>query len=141
MPAARGPGIAPAGARTAGARTAGPGRRSGRTRRGLWPLLVSVAVVGVLFVGVFPTRTYLAQQASLGRAEERLAVLAEQNTLLDRRIDALNTDAEVERLAREQYNLVRPGEQAYAILPPAEVPSLLLDVWPFTGLADALTRG
>ncbi len=107
-------------------------------RRGLWPLLVLVTVVGVLFVGFFPGRTFVAQQASLGRAEDRLEVLQEQNELLDGRIEALNTDAEIERLAREQYNLVRPGEQAYAILPPPEVPVLIPEVWPFTGLADAL---
>ena len=33
------------------------------------------------------------------------------------RSTASHTDAEVERIAREQYNLVRPGEEAYAILP------------------------
>ena len=27
-------------------------------------------------------------------------------------------ETEAERLAREQYNLVKPGEQAYAVLPP-----------------------
>ena len=30
---------------------------------------------------------------------------------------ALDTDAEIERIAREQFDLVRPGEQAFAILP------------------------
>lgn len=36
----------------------------------------------------------------------------------------MHTDAEIERLAREQYNLVRPGEEAYAILPgPADRPT------------------
>ena len=31
---------------------------------------------------------------------------------------ALSTDAEIERLARQWYNLVFPGEEAYAVLPP-----------------------
>lgn len=86
-------------------------------RRAPWPLLVSVSVVAVLFLAVFPTRTYVAQQRKLDATEARVRVLAEQNERLAARIRRLNTDEEIERLAREQYNLVRPGEEAYAILP------------------------
>ena len=89
-----------------------------RLRKAVWPLLGSVVLVGVLFIGVFPTRTYLAQRASISRAEEQLAVLGEQNAALEARARELQRDAEIERLAREQYNLVKPGEEAYAVLPP-----------------------
>ena len=34
-----------------------------------------------------------------------------------RRIETLTTPEEIERLAREQYNLVHPGEEAYSVLP------------------------
>ena len=93
-----------------------------RIRRALWPLLVSVVLVGVMFAAVFPTRTYLAQRTSISRAEKQLDVLDEQNRALERRADALRSDAEIERLAREQYNLVKPGEEAYAVLPPPAAP-------------------
>lgn len=89
-----------------------------RIRRAVWPVLVTVALVGFLFVAVFPTRTWLAQTESIASAEEQLAVLEEQNVLLEQRVSALQEDEEIERLAREQYNLVRPGEEAYALLPP-----------------------
>jgi cell division protein FtsB len=89
-----------------------------RLRRAVWPLLASVVFVGVLFAGVFPTRTYLAQRASISHAEKQLQVLGEQNADLEKRAKELQTDAEIERLAREQYNLVKPGEEAYAVLPP-----------------------
>ena len=89
-----------------------------KLRRAVWPLLGSVVLVGVLFIGVFPTRTYLAQRASISRAEEQLAVLGEQNAALQARAKELQSNAEIERLAREQYNLVKPGEEAYAVLPP-----------------------
>jgi len=79
-----------------------------------------VVLVGVLFAGVFPTRTYLAQRASISHANKQLDVLGEQNKDLEDRAKALQSDAEVERLAREQYNLVKPGEEAYAILPGPE---------------------
>ena len=89
-----------------------------KVRRAVWPVLVSVVLVGVLFAAVFPTRTYLAQRASISHAEKQLDVLGEQNKDLTSRAKELQSDAEIERLAREQYNLVKPGEQAYAVLPP-----------------------
>jgi cell division protein FtsB len=91
-------------------------------KRAAWLLIVSVILVGFLFVAVFPTRTYLAQRRDLARTERRLEVLSGQNAELAERVRRLNTDAEIERLAREQYNLVRPGEEAYAILPPPAPP-------------------
>jgi cell division protein FtsB len=99
-------------------------------RRAAWPLVVGVVAVGILFLAVFPTRTYLSQRQNLDAAHQRVRVLSEENAKLAARVDKLNTDAEIERLAREQYNLVRPGEEAYAILPapqpvdpPAQVPA------------------
>jgi cell division protein FtsB len=109
-----------------------------RRRRLLWPMLVSVTLIGLLFIGVYPTKTYLAQRASLGRAQHQLEVLRTENGKLDERVKALDTDAEIERLAREQYNLVLPGEEAYAILPAPPAPITLPHVWPFTGLAEKL---
>ena len=96
-----------------------------RLRRAVWPLLVSIVLVGVLFTAVFPTRTYLAQRAAISRAETQLEVLGEQNEELVARAQELESDEEIERLAREQYNLVKPGEEAYAVLPPpaAEPPA------------------
>ena len=84
--------------------------------------MASVVLVGVLFLAVFPARTYLAQRRDLAATERRIRVLESQNKDLSARVERLNSDAEIERLAREQYNLVRPGEEAYAILPPPGSP-------------------
>ena len=54
------------------------------------------------------------------------------------RVEALGTDEEIERIAREQYNLVFPGEEAYGILPATPPPPVVPDAWPFRGLAQAL---
>jgi hypothetical protein len=99
---------------------------------------VSVTLIGLLFIGVYPTRTYLSQRASLSRAEHQLDVLETENAKLDERVKALDTDAEIERIAREPYNYVLPGEEAYAILPAPPAPIELPHVWPFTGLAEKL---
>ena len=82
---------------------------------------VGVLIV-VLFLAGFPARTYLEQREALVSTEKRIAVLRKSNTALEARRNELHSDAAVERLAREQYNLVRPGEEAYAILPGPEAP-------------------
>jgi len=91
----------------------------------------SAALFGVLAVTVFPTSTYLDQRADTSEAEERLAVLRTQNATYEARIERLHTAEEIERVAREQYNLVFPGEEAYAVLP-GPLPELDLPaIWPF----------
>ncbi len=101
-------------------------------------LVISVLVVGVLFVVVFPTRSYLAQRASVHQAQQRLTAIDRENHRLARDARRLTTPAEVERLAREQYGLVRPGEKAYAILPAPVPPIGLPEVWPFAGVEHLL---
>jgi cell division protein FtsB len=103
----------------------------------------SAAVFVVLAVAVFPTSTYLDQRAATREVEERLDVLRAQNAAYERRIERLQTTEEIERLAREEYNLVFPGEEAYAVLP-APLPELELPaVWPFGPMfePDAATIG
>lgn len=87
------------------------------TWRRLWPLLGVAALVVLVAGGLFPTRAYLHQREAIAAEEEKVEVLAAENSRLASRVRRLGTDAEIERLAREQYNLVRPGEEAYAILP------------------------
>lgn len=107
-------------------------------RRLLWILLASVTIVGVLFIGVYPTRTYFAQRSALQKAQHQLDVLQTENVKLDQQAADLNTDSQIETLARERYNLVRPGEEAYAILPAPPPKVVVPPVWPFTGLAAKL---
>ena len=92
-----------------------------RTKR-RWLLVGGLTLVGVLFVAVFPARTYLDQRHQRQEVVAQMKATDAKNKALEQRARSLNTDAEVERLAREQYNLVRPGEEAYAILPTRQPP-------------------
>ena len=92
-------------------------RRCRETPRVLALLLASVALVGVLFLFVLPGRAYLAQRRTLTAAETRVDVLAKANAQLNDQIGKLQTDAEVERIARDHYGLIKPGEGPYTILP------------------------
>jgi cell division protein FtsL len=76
----------------------------------------TLAVIAILFLFVFPTRSYLAQQRQVGSARHAVQVLKAQNEQLIRQKQQLQTPAEIERLAREQFNMVLPGEQAYNVL-------------------------
>ena len=81
--------------------------------------------VAFLFVFVFPVRTLLAQREDTNKVREKLELLREQNAQLAEEAERLQSDAEVERIARERYNLVRPGETPYAVVeeaPPTPAP-------------------
>ncbi len=96
------PGLAPA----------SPGRR--RLRR---LFVVALVVAGALFTFGTPARTWFDQRQEISAARERNTVLEEQSRHLRARVEQLGSAAEVEQIAREEYGLVRPGEEAYGILP------------------------
>jgi cell division protein FtsB len=104
----------------------------------MWPAALAVLVCGVLFLGVFPTRTFLDQRRTEATAERRLAELDEERVALQERVDALRSDEEIERLARQQYGLARPGEEIYRVLPPAGDPLAIPDAWPFNRLEQRI---
>ena len=83
--------------------------------------VVSLVFVAMMFLFVFPTRSYLAQQRQVNDARHSVQVLRAQNAQLAREAQRLQTPAEIERLARSQFNMVFPGEQAYNVVPPQGV--------------------
>ena len=113
-----------------------------RLGRGLGLAGGGVALLGALAIGLFPTQTFLEQRATTAEVEERLEVLRAQNEAFEARIEALQTEEEIERLAREQYNLAYPGEEAYAVLPAPLPPLDLPPLWPYGEIYDpALSAG
>jgi cell division protein FtsB len=89
-------------------------------------------------VFVYPTRTYLQQHHEISAAQQRLAQLQRDTARLDRQSHLLQSDTSVERIAREQYGLVRPGETPYVIVPtapPATTPTTAAATPPTTAKA------
>jgi len=103
--------------------------------------VATVLMVGVLFVGVFPTRTYLAQRASVRKSEAELRDLEAERAAVKRETATLETTAEIERRARADLGYVKPGEEAYNVLPGRTAPTGLPDTWPFVGVERALAAG
>ena len=99
--------------------------------RVLWVMVVTAVLFVVLALGVFPTRTLLDQRAIRADTEAQLASLDQEIAELSDRVERLQTPEEIERLAREQYFMVREGEEPYVIVSsqPATVP--VPPGWPF----------
>lgn len=117
--------------RVEGRRLPAPLARWGR------PLLLAaaaVATIAVLAVYVFPTRTWLDQRAAIDATSAELVQLRAERDALEARVTELDSDAEIEQIARSQYGLVMVGEEAYAVLPAPEHPVELPAVWPFGAL-------
>ena len=66
---------------------------------------------------VFPTRSYLAQRNQVSAAHHDVDVLKQQNAKLEAEAQRLKSPAEIERMARQQFNMVFPGEQVYKVKP------------------------
>ena len=80
---------------------------------------LAVIIFAVFVFGVFPTGRYLEQRQELDRATTELRLLEAENEALLERVQRLESDEEIERVARSEYDLVRPDEEVYAVLPPA----------------------
>ncbi len=98
--------------RLPGTREPEPQRRQRR-----FPLVAVALLAGlaITLAGIFPFRQMIAQQRQVDQTEARLSALVVENARLDAEVVALLSPSEVERLAREEYGLVRPGETAYII--------------------------
>jgi cell division protein FtsB len=81
-------------------------------------LLAGMVIVALLFAFVFPARTLLAQRQQTQNERKRLELLREQTRKLEAETRRLQNDAEIERIARDRYNFVRPGEHPYVVVPP-----------------------
>ena len=84
--------------------------------------VASLAVIAIMFLFVFPTRSYLGQQRQVRDARHSVEVLKAENAELAREARLLKTPVEIERLARVQFNMVFPGEQAFNVVTPAKTP-------------------
>lgn len=96
------------------------------TARRVLRALVLVAVSGVAVAvtwtwGVKPVQNWFAQRDEITQLEARLVEVQASNAALQADIERLQTDAEIERIARRDLGLVYPGEEAYAINLPAAV--------------------
>lgn len=89
-----------------------------RTRE-MAPVALASCLAAAVLVGlaIVPVRTWLAQQRKMDEARTHLAQIDAEVVVLERRLAQLQTDDEIERRARQDFDLVFPGEESYRILP------------------------
>lgn len=80
---------------------------------------LGLLILAVFVFGVFPTGRFVDQREQLDDAELELKELLAENSELQARVDRLESDEEIERVARDEFDLVYPDEEVYAVLPPA----------------------
>jgi cell division protein FtsB len=86
--------------------------------------LVLLVLGGAMYLFVFPARTYLAQKQSIAAEERTVAVLRAEDNKLTGESAALQDNATIEQIARKEYGLVDPGQQAFMVLPAASPPQV-----------------
>lgn len=92
-----------------------------RRRRSRWRgvlLLTLFVAFGLVVSGVLPLQQYLERENQVNAAAERLAELEAENAIIAADVEALLSDQEIERVAREQYGFVREGEVGYVVIVP-----------------------
>lgn len=95
--------------------------KSGGRKRSAWGTMLFLALLvalGLVASGVLPIQQYFDRENAVNEAEARLSTLKQQNAHLAEESAALLTEQEVERIAREQYGFVRPGETGYVVTTP-----------------------
>jgi hypothetical protein len=82
-------------------------------------LLGAVIMAAVIMFAWFPVGSLLGQRSKISGTEAELASLHKQDGALTQEKKSLSDAGEIGRIAREQYQLVSPGQQAYEVLPPS----------------------
>ena len=111
---------------------------SEKMRRCIFWALILIVVAVILIWAIQPIRLWIDQREELSTKQQELEEAQRLNIALQERVEKLQTPELVELIARQNFGLIREGEEAYAVLPPAPEPLRIPSSWPFTELADAL---
>jgi cell division protein FtsB len=93
----------------------------GKIRKIILPTLLGLAAYYAFFGGEYSLLELRHARAEIQAQEEELSVLREEVVYLRARADSLENDpATLERLARERYGMIRPGEVLYLFNEPRD---------------------
>lgn len=80
---------------------------------------MAVVLGALALASLAPIRQAYTQNQRINAEEAKLQALEAENRELRERLERLNDPDYVEKLAREQLGLVKPGEISYVVVPPA----------------------
>ncbi len=93
--------------------------------------IVAISLFSLMLLGVIPVQEWFEVRDTKDELLVELAKVEELNKSYRVSIDALNTDEEIERIARSEYNLVKPHEEAYYVVPLSAEDVKIPGIWPF----------
>ncbi len=98
----------------------------------LWLGGLTIVLLVLLVVTVFPTRAYLDQREAVAGASADIDTVRIEIQTLENRIDDFNDRASVARIARERFSLVFEGEELFrlSVRPSASVELPRAWMWP-----------
>ena len=97
-------------------------------------ILGGAATAAVILTAWLPVGALIAQHSALSAASSRLSQLSAEGVALTAEEARLQTPAVIDQLAREQYQLVEPGQRLVQVLTPSFRPtSQRADGGPFPG--------
>jgi cell division protein FtsB len=76
-----------------------------------------MTLVALLLMAVPPARQFYREQTQLQAAEQKLATLKQDNARLEGQMARLKDPAYLEKLARQELGVVRPGEIGFVVVP------------------------
>jgi len=102
----------------------GPPARSARSTRNTYRASTAITILILILLSaplVYTWSTaalkeYRERKREVAQLQHQLATLKKENERLKKQRDALFTDEEIEKLARERFGLVKPGEKAYVVI-------------------------
>ena len=80
-------------------------------------VITCLSLAVLVGLAVVPVRTWLSQKEKTQQAEAEISRIEQDIATLERQLEQLQTNAEIERRARRDFDLVYPGEESYRILP------------------------
>jgi len=93
--------------------------------------IIAISLLSLMLLGVIPIQEWFEVRDTKNELLLELAEMEELNESYRVSIDALKTDDEIERIARSEYNLVKPHEEAYYVIPISSEDIEIPGIWPF----------
>jgi Septum formation initiator len=83
----------------------------------------ALLVAALMLVAWFPASAILSQRQALNATTAQLSNMKAQDKALIHEQSTLTSPDEITRLAREEYQLVQPGQRLIQVLPPSGTPT------------------
>jgi len=95
--------------------------RLGRLGRRTLFLIVAAAAMALIAATLLPYRQYRDQGTSIQQAKQELLELEQRRSDLESRLERAGDKKVIEREARKQMSLVRPGDELFRVVVPSDV--------------------